>query len=258
MPEVRNCARVRDWIVDAAAGSLAEGRRSDFDTHVSGCAACREEFQRAQALLRAIDEGVRARVAAEPSPQLAANIRQMIAEQEQRVPIWSRRNAWPTAASACAALAIFLFAAMTLHRSSSRPIAGHTRKPVVTSSTPNSAVTVPKRNAAIESPTHAQPRKPELVAARRKLPRSIRRHRAAEPEVIVQPGQMQAVLQFVAEVQKGKINGATIVAEIKASEKPLEIKPLVIPPLKTPPISDTAEGAAASNREQNLTSDQSN
>jgi negative regulator of sigma E activity len=257
MSEIGNCARVRDWIVDAAAGSLAERRRDEFGTHISGCAACREEFQRAQMLLRAIDESVRASVAAEPSPQLAANVRQMMAAQKQRAPIWSRRNAWLTGAGACAALAVFLFAVMTLHRFD-RPVPGHTRSPAVASSMPNSGATAPKRNAAVESATPAQSRKPELVAARRKSPHSIRRRGAAEPEIIVQPGQMQAVLQFVAEVQKGKINGAEIEAEIKASEKPLEIKPLVIPPLKTPPIGDTAEGAAASDRDQNLTSGQSN
>jgi negative regulator of sigma E activity len=257
MPEIRNCARVRDWIVDAAAGSLAERRRSEFDAHVSECAACREEFQRAQMLLHAIDDGVRENVAAEPLPQLFANVRQLLATQEQRVPHWWQRNAWLTAAGACAALAVFLFAVVTLHRFN-RPFAGPQRNPVVTSSTPNSAATAPKRNAAVESPTRAQSRKPELIAAQRTSPRRMRRRRAAEPEVIVQPGQMQAVLQFVAEVQKGKINGAAIVAGIKSSEKPLEIKPLVIPPLATPPSSNNTEAPGASNQKQNTTNGESN
>ena len=59
------------------------------------------------------------------------------------------------------------------------------------------------------------------------------------PEVIVQPGQMEAVMQFAQMLNSGQIDGAKLLADLKAADQPLEvqpleIKPLVIAPLETP------------------------
>lgn len=241
MRENESCGHVRKWMIDATTSSLAKLRRVEFERHLSECAACREEFQRAQTLLQAIDEGVRANVAAAPRPELLVNVRQRIAAQEQHAPIWSRRKAWFAAAGACAALAIFVFAVVTLQR----PTRDYARRPIPAASQPNLAVAPSKRSAGVEPAESIPSRKPALVAARRKASRRMRRH-AKEPEVIVEPGQMQAVMQFVAEERKGTINGAAIVKGIQASQKPLQIKPLEFTPLDS---SDENQAPTASNHE---------
>lgn len=95
MSEKTSCARVREWMIDVAAGSLAKRRRVEFETHVSQCAGCREEFQRVEMLLQAIDQGVHAIAAAAPRPELLVNVRQRIAAQEQSAPRWWRRALAP-------------------------------------------------------------------------------------------------------------------------------------------------------------------
>ena len=241
MRENESCGRVRKWMIDATTSSLAKLRRVEFERHLSECAACHEEFQRVEMLLQKIDEGVRANVAAAPRPELLVNVRQRIAAQEQHAPIWSRRKAWFAAAGACAALAIFVLAVVTLQR----PTRDYARRPIPAASQPNLAVAPSKRSAGVEPAESIPLRKPALVAARRKASRRMRRH-AKEPEVIVEPGQMQAVMQFVAEERKGTINGAAIVKGIQASQKPLQIKPLEFTPLDS---SDENQAPTASNHE---------
>lgn len=241
MRENESCGRVRKWMIDATTSSLAKLRRVEFERHLSECAACHEEFQRVEMLLQKIDEGVRANVAAAPRPELLVNVRQRIAAQEQHAPIWSRRKAWFAAAGACAALAIFVLAVVTLQR----PTRDYARRPIPAASQPNLAVAPSKRSAGVEPAESIPLRKPALVAARRKASRRMRRH-AKEPEVIVEPGQMQAVMQFVAEERKGTINGAAIAKGIQASQKPLQIKPLEFTPLDS---SDENQAPTASNHE---------
>lgn len=72
--------------------------------------------------------------------------------------------------------------------------------------------------------------------ARKLNARRIERQRAAPeiPEVIVEPGQMAAVMQFAQALKNGQIDGAKLLADLKAADQPLKIKPLVIAPLETP------------------------
>lgn len=156
------------------------------------------------------------------------------------------------AAGACAALAIVVLAAVALHR----PARDYAHRPIAAMSKPNLAVVPSKQSAGVESAKVAPLRKPALVVARRKASRRMRRQ-AKEPEIIVEPGQMQALMQFVADVQKGKIDGAKIMDEIKASQKPIEIKPLTITPLDTS-AGDKTEEPAASVKDQNFANARSN
>ncbi|MFZ0638204.1 MAG: hypothetical protein WA020_01405 [Candidatus Acidiferrales bacterium] len=241
--KITNCAQFRESMADAADAALSGSLQVDFAAHVRDCAACREEFRRVQTLRQAINDGVSASVAAEPSSQLVANVRRRIAEQQYRAPAWWSRSPWLTAAGACAALAILLFAARTLHRLN-QPLRDYAPSPIVASSTPSHSAAPVNRGPAVESATSAPSRKPAPLFARHTSPRALHRP-APEPEIIVEPGQMQAILRFAAALQSGQIDGARLLADQKKVAQPLEIQPLTIAPLQIATLKDESEPAAS-------------
>ena len=269
MSGAAKCGRVREWMPDAASGLLSDARRGEFQRHIGDCAVCRTEFARVENLVGRIDGSLRAEFAVEPSPKLVLSVRESIAAESQGARLtvgWLGRNSWLSAAGVCAAVAALLIF-MVAHRADRplRNVAPHqqignsapARVPATPSrsasaeSIPSRVPAAPRRNASAEdiplrAPTapshglsaenispraHLRVNKPGLALARHESPRIPRRH-STEPEVIVQPGQMQAILQFVVEMQKGKINGAQIARAIQAAKKPLQIKPLEIAPLE--------------------------
>jgi hypothetical protein len=54
---------------------------------------------------------------------------------------------------------------------------------------------------------------------------------SSQPEILVLPGQLVAILQFASAVRSGKIDGQQLLAAQEESEKPLEIVPIEIAPL---------------------------
>lgn len=251
------CGRVRGWMADAATGSLSETRRGEFEKHIGDCAGCRAEFARMENLLGRIEQNLSAEFSVEPSSRLLANVRQSIAAEPQRSTSWVGGHRRFAAAVACTAFASVLLAVIVLQRTnqptrhyvSHTPVAGSAsaRIPVP----PARVTAVPGDSTSAENvppraPAHARSSKPRFAVARQELPPNPRRHNT-EPEVIVQPGQMQAILQFVAEMGRGKINGAAIENGIQESQKPLEIKPLEIAPLDA--SASSSEAPAASSRE---------
>ncbi|MGH9865734.1 MAG: hypothetical protein ACRD4H_10005, partial [Candidatus Acidiferrales bacterium] len=51
-------------------------------------------------------------------------------------------------------------------------------------------------------------------------------------------GQMEAVMLFAQVMNSRQVDGAKLLADLKAADQPLEIKPLVIAPLETPKLAD--------------------
>lgn len=222
-------------MLDAASAALSGGVRAAFDAHLHDCAACREEFCRVQTLVQKIDRTLSVSLTAEPSAQLVANVRKNILQDVNAQPYgaeaWRRWSTWATAVGVCAAFAILLFVART-SRKFNPPI--HDSAAVHTSGSSTSKLTArPRLNADTEVAV-TQPRK---LALGRHAPLRASHAKAGEPEVtkpevIVEPGQMQAILQLVAETQRGQIDGANLLNSEKKAAEPLEIKPLVIAPLK--------------------------
>jgi len=67
------------------------------------------------------------------------------------------------------------------------------------------------------------------------------------PEVIVQPGQMEAVMRFAQALNNGQIDGAKLLADLKAADQPLKIEPLKTPELAGDKSSGTSEGGSEQN-----------
>lgn len=242
--KTKNCAQVRELMSDAAFGPLSGRRNAAFETHLLNCARCREEFRRVQTLLQAIDSGVSASVAAEHSPQLVANVRQAIAEQSNRAREWWPRSAWLTAAGVCAALAI-CFLAVRTSRNTQQPDLYRAAHPANTPLAQNGAATTPNIIPPRELANSRSPRKSAVAAHRAavRVPDPV-----AEPQVIVEPGQMQAILQLVAATRRSRIDGAELLAGQKKVADPLEIQPLTIAPLQIADLNGEPEPSASDGR----------
>lgn len=253
--KIKDCVQAREAITSAASGALSSGAWADFQAHLLHCAACRDEFRRVQMLFRAIDAGVSASVAPGPSPRLVANVRQAIAEHPVREWGWRPRSRWLSAAGVCAVLAICLFAVRTL-RNSHGP--RNTRNAVNAPSPAGDAVTRTPV-APIELVRSAPARKPGLAALHGSV-RTPRDHVAA-PEVIIEPGQMQAILRLASAARRGEIEGADPLASEKKATDPFQIEPLTIAPLKIYALGDRSnwlDSDSASRSSENFVSDRSN
>lgn len=221
-------------MTDAGSGALSSKRSADFEAHLLDCAACREELHRVETLLRAIDSGVSASVAAEPSPQLAARIWRAIAAQPNRAREWWPRSAWLTAVGVCATLAICFFA-VRASRNTQQPASHYSSRPAGALSGQNGIATTPTRIRRSEADKLPSPPKPLFVLHHATL-RGPRK-----PQVIVEPGQMQVVLAFVAAMRRGQMDGAEFLAGEKKIAAPLEIQPITIAPLQIATLKDESE-----------------
>lgn len=237
-----SCERYRDWTTDAAADELQESRRSELENHARECAACRQEFQRVRKLLAAIDLGVTAQMAVEPSPRLMEQVRQRIRDEASVTPWWNAR--WVPAV-ACAAVLIVAASLWTLWPRTA------TRHDLTASSASHSPAQAVRPAAVLTgTPKITAERHEPMVAlahpARKLNARRIERQpRAPEmPEVIVQPGQMEAVVQFAQELNSGQIDGAKLLADLKAADQPLKIKPLETPELAGDKSNGASEGGS--------------
>lgn len=239
--KTENCAEIRERMFDAATDSLSDDARGAFGAHIGECAACAKEFQRMRTLTQAIDRSLSANLSVEPPPQFISNVRRQIIAQPHRVTWWRQRSAWLTVAGVCVALAISVLTVRSA-REFNRPTNNRTVASINVPATPKP--TVHSQVNAMEAATAAQPRKPALAVVSHAL--RTAHHKASEPEIIVEPGQMQAILRFAAAMRSGQIDGAKLLADQeKAGELP-KIKPLAIAPLKIVALSDeTAPGSGS-------------
>jgi hypothetical protein len=227
------CERYRAWISDAALHALQPAREAEFSDHVRVCAGCHAELERMQKLVAAVDAGVCAIVAGEPSLALAARVRQRIAE-ETAAPQW-RITSWiPVAAGALALLA--LVSIWLIRREAARhpEVASHGTA---------------ERSAKAVSRA-VPPRQPQLASRETpRLARSPHSHRPAalagarletgrEPEILVPAEEWNGVASLYSTMQTGRVDGTVLVASAKGLDKPLVMDRLKIAPIEIPKLEE--------------------
>jgi anti-sigma factor RsiW len=219
---MRGCEKYRDWTMDAALDALGPERKREFVAHAALCESCRAKYELAGEAVAAVDQGVGSVVAGEPSPHFAARLRARMAEEQS-----TSRRAWPTWKPAAAALVVAAVLAIVVISSAPRH---HNSALQTTRSAPETAAVERHETAEMpERPTANQ------VRVRRGY-RTAGRHRSepTQPEVLVPPGQFEAVLQLAAEIRSGRIDGKQLIAANQEMDKPLEIRPIVIAALEKP------------------------
>lgn len=229
-----NCEKIRERMPDAVVDALSGRIHAAFDAHVADCAACAKEFQRVRTLSQAIDRGLSAGLSVEPSPQLISNVRRQIAAQPHRAMSWWQRRAWLTAAGVCATLAILVLTVRS-RREFNRTANDHATSSINVPSTPKPTV-YPRVDPVVQAAAAARPRARAVPVVSHALHQA--HEKSAGPAIIVQPGQMRAVLRLAKATQNGQIDGAKLLADQKNAAEPIDIKPLVIAPLKIAALDD--------------------
>jgi len=251
------CERYSTRLIEEA---LAPGGDAELTAHLAVCAECLAELGRQRDLQSRITGSIAAMVAAEPSPALLARVRQQIAAEETpRRASWMR---WAIAGATVSALAGFAvwFAGRALLR---QPVLGPQPGQAVRGTPPaqRSAKNEPAQNSVVP-PTgvarktgangakSARQRTPRLaqsvqVAAAQDGVPAANTPASSAPKfnVIVPPGQREAVLRLVAAMQSGRVDVAGLLKQPEQQEmKPLEIAPLKITPLDEKTSNGQAEG----------------
>ncbi|HTS12369.1 MAG TPA: hypothetical protein VMH00_09650 [Candidatus Limnocylindrales bacterium] len=237
MNEMKDCGKYSEWLKDAALGELNARSDRELLAHAAQCDACRDAYQHAREVGAFVDRAVESLVEGEPSAQFATRLRARIAEEGTR-----RRLGWWAWALIATTATAAVVALLTLSRTPLRPVPGPqfttnvpaqptARTPLpITPPAPGGAQTHP---VAVHTPTTARHRVPDRAAL------------AAQPEVIVQPGQLDAIAQFADAIHAGRIDADQLVASEDRVAKPLEINPIEIKPLEQPPATEGSSDTTA-------------
>jgi hypothetical protein len=198
------CERYREALADVAAGAPFP---AGLETHLGACDACRDELASLRQALALADAEMAVLLSAEPSPGLAARILRAVAEAG---PSPARRFGWLWPAMAAAAT---LLVALALWQVRGPVIPRDSVSPGPEGS---AGAVIPKRSPRVRSEPHTV--------------------RVVAPEVLVPPGEGEALLRLVALVHRERLSPAGLAAAGQPSPElagplllaiePLEIRPL--------------------------------
>lgn len=216
------CDKYKKALITAAASGTA--LPSALGEHVKACAYCRDIVTAEQALLAAIDAGLRNTANARGPSSFLPHVRAKLAAERPREPILA-----PAVAFACAiALAVVIVA---LPRRAHEEV-GTRSVPTIRKMAPaggGTAVRVVPESKTAQLRTALELRTQPNVSA-------AMRH---EPEVLVEPEQEELLTRFYASVQNPLAHARTVVAsDQEAAAKSLVIRELAVNELK---IEDLGE-----------------
>ncbi len=215
------CERYTDRLEDAALGALDPARDAELSAHVSTCRECRAGLERERLLVAAMEQGIVASVAGDPSPEFVARLRRRLAEEAAR-PRFGFAGWVPVAVPvvALAALAIVLLAP--------RP----SRPPANSAKTREPAETGRAERAASPLSPGARNEHPAVRKGLRKATPRRGPNVGNEPEVVVEKGEWDAVVKFYDAVWNRRVDASTVARGTQAGDipgpKPLEVAPLEI------------------------------
>jgi hypothetical protein len=231
------CERYRDALSDLAAGGRAEAA---VEAHLASCDACRGELVVLRQALAVADEEMGRLLRAEPSPELATRIRSAVTESGTSRE-WRLGWFWPSLAAAAALL--IALSVVTGRAPSPEPgVARGTRSPQLAGAAgtaePSIATAAPEPTGepavAVPAPRAGDPSESPRLARRRAAP--------SEPEVLVPPGEAEALLRLVALVHRERLAPPVLGAAGERSADLAELRPIDIEPLEIVPL-DPAEGS---------------
>ena len=237
------CERYRGALADVGAGAPVP---ADFETHLAACPTCRAELEAAQRALALADASLRELLAAEAGPAFRARIRKAVGEEAERVR--GRRFFWTWATAPAIGTALMVLAAIVVWRQARIPtppsgpaVVESQGQPTGASTSPPSEATpllqAPQASASAAAETARGPQQVAGLDARAsaRQRRAIIPTAATEPEVLIPPGEAEALLRFALELQHRQIEpDSLLVADLTAplpGPKPIEIAPLEIVPL---------------------------
>ena len=238
---MKRCEKYADWIADAALGALEAERERELLAHAAECEACRASYWRGYELATLVDRGVESLVSGEPSPYFLTRVRTCIASDGAP----SAALGWKALGAVVLVAAIVVAVIVSQGLRTAQPTDARVAAPNGAS---KSTTTEPQAHRACSSPGQPEATTMQATMTRAALhPRHSARDlgSSSQPEILVLPGQLDAILQFASAVRSGKIDGRQLLAAQEESEKPLEIVPIEIAPLSPqhPDVPQTLDDA---------------
>jgi hypothetical protein len=246
-----SCERCREQLAEVAAGAPVP---AGVEAHLGACEPCRAELAALRQALAVAEREMTELLAAEPSPGMAVRIRRAVAEAEP-APGWRFGWLWPVAAGAAmalVALAVWVgrapspapratVAPSVLSQAGSARVAESLGTPVISrdydrpgpegSAVPPvdpSHIDAAARARGDSGPTRSHARSRHVVPP--------------EPQVLVPPGEEEALVQFVALVHRERLAPPAFGAAGQPSAALAELAPIDIEPLEIVPL-DLAEAS---------------
>ena len=237
------CERYRDALTDMAAGVPAP---APLEAHLAACEACRAELDVLRQALSLADAEMAGLASGEPSPELAVRIRQAVAEASPS-PAWRFGWVWPAVAAAATLLvALAVWVGRGPSPSPEARVAVDGKGPVIPR---DLRLPGPEGSAvAPADPSHGNKAErargdtlTSVVHGRRPAPtRAAGIAAPRDPEVLVPPGEAEALLRFATLVHRDRHAPAAFLAVGEPSGDLPEPVALVIKPLEIVPL-DPAE-----------------
>lgn len=229
--------RLTDLALGAPEPVMDEREVAEVRAHIAACDACRAAFEREQTLFAAVDAGLDAAVNAAPSPDYVARIRQRVAEEADGVT--ARRASWLSGwlpvglAGAVAVLLLVVWLAPRVVVAPSREPETAQTQPPVSPVNPPSVTPAPPESAPPQVVAAVPPRTP-------RPPPPVETARATQPEIIVAPGQMDAIRAFYRAARSPRVEGEALLATAAPLEPlpPLSVTRLEVPGLQVKRLSE--------------------
>jgi hypothetical protein len=240
------CRGYEARLMDEAAATATD---AELAAHLESCAACREELAAQRALQERISSGIAQMTNVNPSPAVLARVRKQIAaESEPRGVRWMQWAMAGTGVAALAAIAIWFGGRIRLAQPAAEKIA--------TSSGPSVPGYV-QSAVPVQAAQAGDPMAPATAAraAAAHRPRPTRTAKTDQPvieavdvhgppvapaEVLIPPGQREAVARLVNALRSGHVNAAALTEPPDFS--PLRIAPLEITTLDAEKAASKKDG----------------
>ncbi len=244
---------MKDRLSDRALGGVDRPSEGELRAHLEACPDCRATLERERRLVGAIDRGVRAHLAAEPSRNLAARVRMRLAEERAGSvaglpsawrfvprwwPEWGLRPWIPVTAAALIGLTAALV--WLAHRPAnldapavasriSREAAQPRVEPVTQPVRPPSQIQARSSSRQdVTRPRRSQARRVATAASREEV----------LPEVIVDKNEQESIARLYYAIQAGRVDLVSLMA-VPPGFKRAADGSLIPAPLHIPPVDDT-------------------
>lgn len=223
------CRRYNDALNEMAAGGPAP---QGFAAHLEACASCHADLARLRRMLGIADEELQELSTIEPSAGFVPRLRAVVIDSGAATG-WRIGWLWPSLAGAAAVVLAIILLVADQPRPAAVVVAESTL-PAPAATTPAPA---PVHEATVGSPAQADDQAtPPPARSRRSVP--------AGPQVLIPPGESEALMELIVLVNRVHLTPTALSAAGEPSAQlamlpPIDIKPIEIVPLDTALTSGT-------------------